>query len=259
MLIPPPWPEPRLSLTANLDYIRAPQCKGRRYVILAPTYRHNSSGIRVLYDLQKWLVCSGYDAIVVAGLQADSIGSFDDDIVIYPEVVTGNPLKAKRIVRYILNSPGKIGGTKEYDESELLVAYSGTFAMHAKGAIMMVPPVEHYFYSDNTPKTLTAVYVGKEKDLGKHPADSIYITRNFPATRHAVAQFMRSLKTLYTYDLISAIGHEAMLCGCDVKYIDNNGIMVDFPEPLTLQSSLDEFKAELHDFIEMTQTIWKNS
>jgi protein O-GlcNAc transferase len=251
----PKWPAIKSSLTANLDYINEPKSKGRRYVIFAPLFRNDSSGIRVLFDLQKWLICAGYDAITIAGTTQYKPDQFADDIIIYPEVVTGNPLNSKRVVRYLLNFPGKLAGTKAYAKHELLVSYSDTFCEHSNGEILMVPPVEPFFFSDDTPKTHNAIYVGKEKDLGMHPKDCIYITRQFPVTRREVAQFMRATKTLYTYDLISAIGHEAMLCGCQVKHIQPDGTIVDFPPPVTILATVDAFKKQLHDFIEVSQRL----
>lgn len=249
----PDWPAPRLSLTADLNYIAAPRSSGRRYVIFAPLYRHNSAGIRVMFELQKWLILAGYDAIVIAGTKDYAIQQFADDIVIYPEVVAGNPLKVKRVVRYILNVPGKLGGTKTYAKHELLVAYSAALAQYAGGNVLQTPSIESIFYSDDRVKTRNAVYVGKGQDLHLHPTDCVYITGSFPATRFEVAEFMRSVKTLYTYDSFSVIAHEAMECGCEVKLIDKNGTIDTFPDPC--HTPVGEFKAQLHDFIQITQSL----
>lgn len=249
----PDWPSPRLSQTADLDYITPPRSSGRRYVIFAPLYRHNSAGIRVMFELQKWLILAGYDAIVIAGTKDYAISQFADDIVIYPEVVPGNPLKTKRVVRYILNAPGKLGGTKKYAQHELLVAYSAALAQYAGGNVLQTPSIESIFYRDDRVKTTNAVYVGKGQDLQLHPKDCVHITGSFPATRFEVAEFMRSVKTLYTYDSFSVIAHEAMLCGCEVKLIDKNGTIDTFPDPC--HTPLREFKAQLHDFIEMTKLL----
>ena len=77
-----------------------------KYLIVTPFYRNNSAGIRVLYELQKHLIRAGYDAKTINEI---SHTAQDDEIVIYPEIVFGNPLKAKKVVRYILNVPGFIG------------------------------------------------------------------------------------------------------------------------------------------------------
>lgn len=249
----PNWPSPRLSQSTDLSYITAPKSSGRRYVIFAPLYRHNSAGIRVMFELQKWLILAGYDAIVIAGTQDYSLAQFADDIVIYPEVVAGNPLKVKRVVRYILNVPGELGGTKRYAKHELLVAYSTALAEYSGGNVLQTPSIESIFYADDTVKKINAVYIGKGQDLQLHPKDCVYITGSFPATRFEVAEFMRSLKVLYTYDSFSVIAHEAMLCGCEVKLIDKNGSIGTFPDPC--HTPTEEFKAQLHDFIEMTKLL----
>lgn len=250
---PPPWPDPKLSLNADLNYLHAPKSIGRRYIIYAPLYRHNSAGIRVCYELQKWLILAGYDALVLVATDNYSHNQFADDIVIYPEVIRGNPLKAKRVVRYILNFPGKIGGDRTYAPHELLVAYNPELTCYSDGAMLELPATESFFYQDNTPKTRNAVYVGKRRDLKAHPMDCEYITGSFPDTRRKVADFLRTVKTLYTYDEFTIIIHEAKTCGCNVRYIDAEGKIGDVLHAHF--STEDAFKQQLHDFIEMTQRL----
>lgn len=226
----------------------------RRYVVVAPPYAHNSAGIRVMYDLQKWLVLAGLDAIVCTWFNGYPVEQFEDDIVIYPEVAPGNLLKAKRVIRFILNVPGKLGyGEKTYDPGEILVAYNKELAPYANGRMLQVPSIEPFFNGEGAVKTVNAVFVGKGQDLGLHPADCIAITKAYPPSRREVAQLLRSTKTLYMYDDFSMISHEAALCGCDVKLIRKDGAIVDYPH--LSWPTLEEFKVQLHDFIEMTKTL----
>ncbi len=253
----PAWPETLPSVTADLSYIRAPASAHRRYVIFAPFYRHNSAGIRVMYDLQKWLILAGQDAIVIAGVTSYATEQFAEDIVIYPEVVTGNPLKAKRVVRYILNVPGKLGGTKHYAAHELLVAYSEPLAAHAAGRILNLPTIEPFFCKVDGPKPKLAVYIGKGADLKLHPEECIYITRDFPSSRRGVAMLLQQVSTLYTYDDFTAIELEALLCGCEVKVIQKNGEVTDLQYSFldSQITPIQNVKAQLHDFIEMTKLL----
>ena len=253
----PAWPTTNPSLNANLDYIRVPASANRRYVIFAPFYRHNSAGIRVLYDLQKWLVLAGYDAIVIAGIHGYDTKQFAEDIVIYPEVVAGNPLKVRRVVRYILNVPGKLAGTKHYAAHELLVAYSEPLAAHAHGRILNLPTIEPFFCKTDGPKPKVAVYVGKGADLKLHPEECIYITRDFPSSRRGVAALLQQVSTLYTYDDFTAVELEALLCGCEVKVIQKNGEITNLQNSfLNSQiTPIQDVKAQLHDFIEMTKLL----
>ena len=237
---------------AELEYLKAPGIRGRRYVIVAPPYQHASAGIRVLYDLQKWLVLAGFDAMVCTWFPGYPIDSFADDIVIYPEVAPGNLLQSKRVVRYILNTPGKLGhGEKAYAPDELLVAYNSELAPYADGHVLQLPSTEPFFRNDRCERNKDAMYVGKGRNLGLHPVGCVEITKQFPPTRKQMAEFLQTVRTLYTYDDFTMLGHEAKLCGCNVTLIDGSGQMK--PLQTSYVPSLNEFRAQLHHFINLTQ------
>jgi tetratricopeptide (TPR) repeat protein len=247
-----PWPS---SSVEDLVYLQAPESNGRRYVIVAPPYQHNSAGIRVLYDLQKWLVRAGYDAMICTWFQGYPIDAFADDIVVYPEVAPGNILQAKRIVRFIMNTPGKLGyGEKTYAPNELLVAYNPQLAPYSDGLVLQVPSTEGFFHPNSVlPRDKDAFYVGKGQNLQAHPAHCVEITKTFPATRTALGELLRSVHTLYTYDNFTMLVWEARLCGCEYVYINGQGLQ----EPLTEahMPTIVEFRAQLHRFIAITQSL----
>lgn len=250
-----PLRPPSGKLQADVtDYIKRPTSKGRRYTIAAPPYAHNSAGIRVLYDLQKWLIYAGYDAIVCTWFPGYPVETFADDIAIYPEVAPGNLFNAKRIVRYIMNTPGKLGyGERTYGDGELLVAYNRSLAPYADGLILQVPSTESFFHSNGAVREKDAFYVGKGKNLGTHPDGCLEITKTFPPTRREVAEFLRTVDTLYLYDDFTMLAHEAALCGCQVTLFDRQGAIQ--PVPSIWFPSPEEFAAQLHRFIELTQAL----
>lgn len=45
-------------------------------------------------------------------------------VVVYSETILGNPLKAKRVMRWVLNFPGALGGSLHFPNDEYVVAYS---------------------------------------------------------------------------------------------------------------------------------------
>lgn len=54
----------------------------------------------------------------------------DDTIVVYPEIVFGNPLAAKHVVRWLLNVNtfmGEVNGIQPNDKDDLVICYSNVF------------------------------------------------------------------------------------------------------------------------------------
>ena len=215
-----------------------------RYIILAPAYTRRSAGIVVLHELQKWLIRSGKDAMVMHF--NDPFNIEDDDIVVYPEIITGNPLRAKRVVRYILNEPGKLGGTKQYDSSEILVAYTEHFSQFSNGIYLEIPIIEDFFSNQKQERTFNCFWVGKGRNTN-HPATTgcMEITYQWPSSRRELAALLNKTNILYSYDDTTHLLTEAMLCGCTVKLIKNN-IKINLeqpppPAPVVFQKQLEQF------------------
>jgi GT2 family glycosyltransferase len=222
-----------------------------RYVIIAPTYNQRSAGIRVLQELQKWLIRFGKDAII-PNININSPYQIeDDDIVVYPEIIKGNPLKAKRVVRYILNVPGKLGGDKEYDKDEIIVTYDGVLCQLKNNIHLQIPCVEEFFADRGCQRIVDCYWIGKGRNT-QHPIvkDAIEITYTWPEKRRALAELLNRTKTFYTYDDRTALTLEAMLCGCEIKQI-KDGEIIDV-RPVGPLIDLENFKVQLNNFIQLT-------
>src|SRR6185295_8456760 len=94
-----------------------------QFVIYCPPYTEKSSGVRALHRLCHLLNTAGYRAVVhTRTLGPHSVNkkwqtplwsegsTAESTVVIYPEIIVGNPLQAKRIVRWTLNYPGVFAG-----------------------------------------------------------------------------------------------------------------------------------------------------
>lgn len=134
--------------------------------IYAPAYLEVSAGIRALHYLchslnqmgyLSWLVihgmASGDSSLVNPSLNTPILSSELRDlhfeagippIVIYPETIPGNPLKAQVVVRWILNYPGALGGPENFQAKERVIAYSQDIAttLEKNTPILFLPPLD---------------------------------------------------------------------------------------------------------------------
>jgi len=81
-----------------------------KFIITAPPFNEKSAGCVMLYTLSNKLKELGYDTEIIPLTQPQVIP--DDTILIYPEIIDGNPFGAKNVVRYFLNREGYVSGNK---------------------------------------------------------------------------------------------------------------------------------------------------
>ena len=231
------------------------------YIIVAPKYS-KSNGVRTLYRLAEELENKGYNVYVFAPKTKDVNCKFISQvtekmrkqaIVIYPEIIWGNPLQFNNVVRYILYYPGKLGGTKEYNKNELLVTYSKKY--YSNAGEMYFPCLDaKLFYKDDTLKDLDCYFVykkGKWKEV-KEFEYMIEINSSYPETREKLAQLLRKTKTLYSYDDCSLLLDEAYACGCNVKIITETGF-VDYVS--NYEETYKDYEKLLDNFIKCSQAM----
>ena len=183
------------------------------YYVWSPPYRHNSGGIRALYLLAEKLKEAGYEAYNT--LDKPSI---DEYIAVYPEIVHGNPWNAPRVARWVLNRPAALGGDKVYDDKELVFSHNPLFLPFIENkvsGILFLPDMRAEFYrDDNVRKSNIAYYVGKGKYIqGIVPEGARQIVWHDPP-EGKFGDFLRTCNTLYCFDNLTGIVHEAAMCGC---------------------------------------------
>lgn len=212
------------------------------YLIFAPPYQGYSAGIRYMYELARDIIRKGYSASVVNDIDIKNciqppIGDFDNPVevltfssalllirfgkvvVIYPEVVSGNPLGATRVVRIVANKPGYLGGNKVFPSNERVFLYSHYYTAHVSNNIfgyLYKPMIDLEMWSEqnHTIRDLKLYYVGKGTFReGFTGADYIEVTRATPARRELPALFNRA-SHIVIFDNSTALAQEAALCGC---------------------------------------------
>ncbi|NWK77243.1 glycosyltransferase [Aquitalea sp. LB_tupeE] len=216
------------------------------YYIVSPPYRETSSGVRVLHLLCHYLRQRGMNAYVTT---SDGDAALDtpqltdklrkshheaglEPIVIYPEIIPGNPYGARTVVRYILNKPGFLGGESKYHNAELLFTYNQADFVPAgmQADVLRVPVFNtELFNNNNNPhdgqRKGRYYYANRYCTLGgvvdpEIVQNATELSMANPRSLSELAALFREAECLYSYEM-SAMCTEAMLCGCPVIYIPN--------------------------------------
>ena len=235
---------------------------GRTYLIWAPPLCGNA-GVRGLYKLAVALRNHGQRVRLwswgeTRQLDFAYVGYItpqmrEEDIVIYPETVSGNPLQIRNVVRWVLFFPGHLGGDTHYHPSEKIFTWCDAYY---PGAPRLLPDVIDHtiFYDAGLPRTRDCTFVHKDGKWKKLPELNglTEITMQWPATREELAYLLQTSNTVYSWDSHSSLLDEAYFCGASVKIIEEDGFR-DFK--LELPFSQEVFEQELHFFITETQTM----
>ena len=232
----------------------------RDYVILAPPCGR-SAGVRALYLLSDMLEREGLNAPVLCHSPSPGhhcIQSFTEtmqreDIVVYPETVTGNPLRFHRVARYVLYYPGMLGGERTFDGHEHIVVWD---RIYLKGAPELTLPLldRKLFYDAGLSRTHDCVYEHKNSGV-KRRVDipgAVRITMEYPAERSELAALLQTTRVLYSYDHNSLLNDEAVCCGAEVKLVTDGGLVDHMPAP---EPDEHIVRRQLAAFIEATQAL----
>ena len=240
-----------------------------RYIIFAPSYNRTSGGVIVLNKLCHLINELGGNAVISPLFQQYKIskkdlsglkklinksidGLFrkyrtnpefntpiykgevtDNDIVIYPELVFGNPLKAKNIIRWLLNQPGFFTGEVFYGANELYFKFDhglvNDFHFHGStlsNNILNILHIPYEIYNENNtqePRVGVAYSIRKDKIKPKtyHPKDAILIDG---LSHEEIANIFKRVKQFISYDAYSAYSSFASLCGCESIVVPEEGI-----------------------------------
>lgn len=143
------------------------------------------------------------------------LGHDPDAIVIYPEGERGNPLNAKKIVRYLL-APEKFfkGKPIEWSPTDFKLSFSKTYAKDCEVLFYPICDLDT-FKPTEEPKRFNSFYVGKGylRQQCQPLMNCIEITRGWPDNKAELARLLQLSNIFFTYDEMSAINMDAALCG----------------------------------------------
>ena len=221
------------------------------YYVLSPDFNATSSGVWAVHALCHALNTAGYPAFLVGAKSTNpewdtplitqdqidvhtSLGV--EPIVVYPEIVTGNPLGGKVVARYVLNRPGYFTGSDMGERpNDLLFYYSEQFVDGPSGNadFLTVPTINPLLFRPDPTRTRDRTLVYQHRfpleqiDLSLFPPGTEVLSMSNPLPLAELAELFRSTKTLYSYEL-SGTCTMAMACGCPVIYRTEGG-MTELP------------------------------
>jgi hypothetical protein len=213
---------------------------------VAPPYHRTSAGAKVLHLLCHLLNLRGQSAFVInpkvnpdlatpvltEHIVAEHFQNQKTPIIVYPEILHGNPLAGKCVVRYLLNLPGLLGGPHGFPPEDLLIWYSEGYRQTAAGdgPILSIPATDARFFYPPPPGTKrqgSCFYACKFKDHAGEPLSAV--TRNSleilksgegMQTQEQIRALFQRSEVFYCYES-SALVLEAVLCGCPSVLLPN--------------------------------------
>lgn len=177
-------------------------------------------------------------------------------IVIYPEIVEGNPLESRKVVRWILGPHGET----TYASTDKIYGYTQDLG---ENTLCLPTFDERIFYSprESNIRKGDCYYAHKyDKIFGNNLLLLTYGMTRCEGTPEQVADILRSHEACYVYER-SEILVNAKLCGCKIlpvltNYWDGKLPKEFFNKDKSLVSQdklIENFEWELDRFIEETQ------
>lgn len=202
-----------------------------RFLIWGWDYSTASGGGLALHRLADRLAALGHEARITCKRTASGwLGEptdrrtvvDEDEIAIYPEIVCGNPFQAQRVVRWILNIPGLLGGDGVYGPDDLLMLWSEAYrtpamAAHRVGGLLTVWRDYSAFKDMGGPRRgiCYAVRKGTGKVLDQHPADALCIDDyDRRGKDDYLVPVFNQHERFICYDHATTLSTLAALCGC---------------------------------------------
>ena len=175
-----------------------------------------------------------FNTPVLSLAAAQALAKQDDTIVIYAEIMAGNPLGAKNVVRWLLHDPGFHTGHIYYETGELYFRFNSAVKPFAfpgsKTSELFLTvvqyPLDLYNLEGALPEgerhgSAYCLRKGAHKPLVHDLIDSICIDQ---MPHEEVAKIFKRVTHFYCYDTLTAYYHLAAACGCKVVIIPDEGV-----------------------------------
>ncbi len=256
-------------MVSNKTLIKSDPAANRKYIIYTPLYEENTGGVIVLHKLCSMLREQGGDASIwllqkphisefrtlrgwikllrwCLAVQPKSFLNHIDltspyrlpiakrkdiaeAIIVYPEMVSGNPLNASHVVRWFLNKPGALTGRIEYGVDELYFYYHIHFndeelnlhVEHHLNVIEFMGDVYRHVNKERRSGSCYMVRKGEGRALDQHAEGAIQIDG---MSHQQIADIFNQCEYFISYDLYTMYSRYAAMCGCIPIVVPEEGL-----------------------------------
>lgn len=208
------------------------------FLIYIDSFDYTSGGQVAMHKLCHDIRQLGYEAYITSEqthpkLNTVFVGdkrlSKKNCVVIYPEIVHGNPLNANYVVRWVLNTPGVCGGVGEgfynnLNDKDLIYKYSPFFEYKGKvDGILRCSFIDYDIFTNrHITRDIDECFLIKKGGMQKqlHTNNAVNLA-NFQHDWHRAAELFNRCKRFYCYDNECFWVTLAALCGCVSVVIPN--------------------------------------
>ena len=153
----------------------------------------------------------------------------NDAVVIYPEIVAGNPLNARCVIRWLLNKPGVMSGVKEFGSEDLFFYYHKHFNdwqlnPHEDRHLNVLELKQDIYRKINEGDRDGQCYMvrkGKNRSLGYHDVSAFKVD---DLSHEELAKVFNEYKYFICYDLYTMYCRYAVMCGCIPVVVPQEGL-----------------------------------
>jgi hypothetical protein len=165
----------------------------------------------------------------------------DDVVVVYPEIIFGNPLRARHVARWLLHEPGFHHRQVYFEHGEVQFRYLDLHPVVRMPWVdlsnhfltVMHIPWQHYTPAPEGHKREGTAYMIR-KGHGKQVIHDLSNSFQIDGKSHAeIGEIFRSVQTFISYDTKSIYSMLAALAGADSVVVPDDGVDEADWQPVT--------------------------
>lgn len=161
-----------------------------------------------------FIVNTSYNTPIVTN---EILNDVDNCVVIYPEIIKGNPLNAKTVVRWLLNKAD--GFLDTYNKNDIIVYYAKTFysdILKNENNILLIQEFHSDIFKNFNMERRNSCYAVRKcpSPVFQHPENSLEIKWGDVGNLELMSTIFNTTEYFYCYDDVTFLSTQAAMCGC---------------------------------------------